>query len=104
MATLSEVKESLPIGLSDWDDDKIEGMISEGLSIARILNRAWLAKASQTSEMVDISESGSSRSMSSIHQNALRMAEYWGSIADKEDDNGASGNKSRSRTHKARRV
>ena len=104
MATLAEVQEKLPGGLDEWDSDKINGLLAEGLSSARILNRAWLAKAAATSEMVDVSESGSSRSMSGIHQNALRMAEYWGTIADKEDDQGATGNKSRSRTHRARRV
>lgn len=104
MATLDEVKEKMPSGLDDWDDEYIKGLIESGQSAARILNRAWLAKASKTAEIVDVSESGSSRSMSSIYRNAMEMAEYWGIKAEKDEEKTASGGFSRSRTHKAVRV
>lgn len=104
MATLEEVKESLPAGLDEWDDAYITALINDGVSKNRILNRAWLAKAAKTSEMVDIAESGSSRSISTIYKNAKEMADYWGALADKEENTGAEGNKSRSRSHRAVRV
>ena len=104
MATLEEVKEKLPSGLDEWDDGYINRLVAEGLSSARILNRAWLAKAAATAEMVDIAESGSSRSMSTLYKNAMEMAEYWARIADKDEDRGDTGGLSRSRTHRAVRV
>ena len=104
MAVLDDVKENLPAGLDDWTDEYISGLIASGITKNRILNRAWLAKASSASEMVDISESGSSRNISSIYKNAMDMAEYWGRLADKEEDNGSAGGKARSRTHRAVRV
>ena len=104
MAILDEVKEKMPSGLDDWDDDYINKLALDGASAARILNRAWLAKAAKTAEMVDVAESGSSRSMSTIHKNAVDMAEYWGAIADREEHKDESGGVSRSRTHRAVRV
>jgi len=104
MAVIDDIKEKMPSGLDSWTDEYILDLIGQNLTPNRILNRAWLAKASAASEMVDISESGSSRNMSTIYRNALEMAQYYGTLADKEDDTGSSGNKSRSRTHKAVRV
>lgn len=104
MAVIDEAKEGMPSGLADWTDEYIGNLITEGVSVNRILARAWFAKASSVSEMVDISESGSSRNMSGIYRNAMDMARFWSDKADKEDDNGAEGNKSRSRTHRAVRV
>ncbi len=38
----------------------------------------WEQKASSYSTLVDVSESGSSRSMSQIYKNALAQAKYYG--------------------------
>jgi hypothetical protein len=61
------------------------------------LNRAasdvWLGKAAQYAELVDVSESGSSRKLSDLHKNALTMAARYGS-----DDEAAATGARRSRT------
>ena len=104
MSLLDDVKELMPPGLEGWSDSRIQILIDEGNSKAKILSQAWNIQATKTSTLVDVSESGSTRSISTIHKNAVEMAKYWADQAAKEDDNSADGNKSRSRTHKAVRV
>lgn len=104
MALLDDVKELMPGDMPTWTDERINQLITEGLSKAKILAQAWNAKAALTAELVDISESGSTRAMSTIYKNAMEMAKYWSDLAVKEDDNSSAGGKARSRTHRAVRV
>lgn len=104
MALLDDVKELLPGDLPAWTDEKITTLINEGLSKAKILAQAWGSKAALTAELVDVSESGSTRSISTIYKNAMEMAKYWAELAAKEEDHSSAGGKSRSRSHKAVRV
>lgn len=69
-----------------WDGDKIADLLDQGLTVNGTMSRFWHAKAAETASMVDVSESGSSRSLSSIHENAVRMARYWDDRMKAEED------------------
>lgn len=45
----------------------------------------WGLKSTESVGLVDISESGSTRKMSSVHQQTLAMAEYYRGLADEGD-------------------
>lgn len=47
----------------------------------------WENVASRAATLVDVSEAGSSRSLSQIRKNALDMAQYWRKLAGLEDTN-----------------
>lgn len=80
-----KVKDLLPEE-SDWDDDKISMYLDSGESVYEVLRSYWTSKAAKLSEMIDVSESGSSRSMSRLYDNALRLAEYWDALVNKQTD------------------
>ncbi len=88
MATsLEEVKNNLPpdaIG-EGWDDDKINGLVAEGTSLERIMMTYWSGRAAATSKYVNVSESGSSRSLSDVHKQALDMLKYWTDRANRDE-------------------
>jgi hypothetical protein len=56
----------------------------------------WLEKASSAATLVDISESGSSRSMSKIHDQALAMSKQLRAQADLDTPTAASRSRTRS--------
>lgn len=60
-----------------FDDAAISAMLDAGLSTSSTILAVWSGIAGKTSTMVDVTESGSSRSLSTIHNNALAMAEWW---------------------------
>lgn len=59
-----------------YDDAQLAAMI-DASSVDSVAARLWEEKASKAATMVNISESGSSRSMGDIHKNALNMAAYF---------------------------
>lgn len=75
-AKISMVQDLLPPE-SGWDDTKVGTYLDAGLTVYGVMTQFWEAKTAQTANMIDISESGSSRSLSQIHQNAKAQAEYW---------------------------
>lgn len=68
-----------------WDDAKIETLIDALISNNRIVLQYWELTAARMSKMVDTAESGSSRKMSDLFDNAIAMAKYWKGIVEDEE-------------------
>ena len=60
-----------------FDDAAISAMLDAGLSTSKTIQAVWSGIAGKTSSMVDVQESGSSRSLSQIHSNSQAMADWW---------------------------
>lgn len=62
----------------DWDDGKISDVLTvTNLSVPQTVRQFWLERVMNTAEFIDVNESGSSRTLSTVHQNARAMLEYW---------------------------
>lgn len=88
------VKDNIPSDAAGqgWDDDKIAAIIDGGLTTSRTIRSYWSWRVANTTNLVSISESGSSRDLSKIHQQALDMLKYWDAkIVDEENDTDSSG-------------
>lgn len=87
---VGQVIDLLPVGAqigeTDWDAARVETLLDQGNSVNQLMARFWNAKAAETSMLVDISESGSSRSLSTVHENAVRMARYWDDRVKADED------------------
>lgn len=88
VTTLEDVKNNLPPEASTqgWTDPKLQGMVDAGTSLNRIMMTYWSSRAATTAKLVNVSESGSSRSLADIHKNALDMLKYWTDLARREED------------------
>lgn len=67
-----------------YDDSTLDGMIDAAGSVDEAAAVVWQEKASLYSELVDISEAGSSRKNSQLMANALEMARYYASTDDQQ--------------------
>ena len=67
-----------------FDDDTIGAMLDSGLSVTQTIQGVWSGISGKSSSMIDVQESGSSRSLSQIHTNAQAMADWWKQKADLE--------------------
>lgn len=94
------------IGETPWDRERVTALLDQGSSVNQLMSRFWNAKAAASATMVDISESGSSRSLSTIHENAVRMARYWDDRVKSDEDAALEASTTRGRVtlHRARRV
>jgi hypothetical protein len=81
---------------SGWDAGKIGALLDAGES-PKIARRYWESRMASTSELADVSESGSSRRLSQIHTSAAAMAAYYRGAETSEDPENAPGNPSFSR-------
>lgn len=87
MATPDEVAElRFKTGLAPndntyGDDDALGALIDEKGSVNAAASEIWQMKAASYSTLVNVSESGSSRSMGDLYKNALGMAQYYGGSA-----------------------
>lgn len=91
MATAEEIAAfRLLIDESDdvapYDDLALSARLDAATSEQALAKQIWLEKAASYAGMVNTSESGSSRSLSDLHKNALAMAKGFG-----EDDPTAPG-------------
>jgi len=91
MATQDEIsafKNLLPKNAADygWTDELIGQLIDDGISQNAMLLRYWDKVAADTSEYVDMSESGSSRALSQIHKSALEMAKLFQGRIEQEEN------------------
>jgi hypothetical protein len=68
-----------------FDDEAIGAMLDAGLSTTEVILAVWSGISAKTSSMVDVSESGSSRSLSQISSNARAMADWWKLKKEAED-------------------
>lgn len=79
-ADIQFVRDNLPTSTTVqaiWTDAKIGGMIDGGLLRERVLMSYWSQKAADTAELITISESGSTRELSTIHNNAVTQTQMW---------------------------
>jgi hypothetical protein len=86
------------------NDGAIGNLLDRPLTLTHAILESYRAIAAKTMMMTDISESGSTRNMSVLNQNARAMIDYWQKVADKEDLNSETEQISRFRSHRATRV
>ncbi|QNJ55326.1 hypothetical protein SEA_LITTLEFELLA_15 [Gordonia phage LittleFella] len=70
---------------ADWDDEKISAKLDSGKTVYQVVQNYWEAKAVQYHTAISISESGSSRDLSRLFDNASKLAEYWRGRAEAEE-------------------
>ena len=112
MATTEEVAAVLIVLSSDaeategFDESGIGAKLDAGLTIASIASSFWRYKAAATSELVSVSESGSTRDLGSLHKNAIAMMEYWDKQVEKERAiaDGEAPKRTRIRFHRTTRI
>lgn len=80
-ATINALR--LMIGSSDLTDQQLAVVLVETrddtgeFNLDRAAASIWRGKAAQYAELVNVSESGSSRSLGDLHKNALAMANMY---------------------------
>jgi hypothetical protein len=89
MATPQQVQELRALAaytdVEPYDDSQLSALIDDADSLERVAARLWNEKASKMATLVNISESGSSRSLGDAHKNALGMAKYYKGLADEAE-------------------
>lgn len=60
----------------EWTDVLL-GSYLDTYGVTGAAARVWSEKAANYASLVNVSESGSSRAMGSLYQNALKMAEFY---------------------------
>jgi len=90
MATQDEIKEVKDMlgssaASNGWDDEKIAELLDAGDSPVSIARRYWESQMSESTDMADIDESGSSRKLSQIFKNRAAMAAYFRGAEEAED-------------------
>ena len=83
---ISEIQDLMPGGDEDWDEAKISSYLDADKTVPECLQLFWESRASRLHTMIDISESGSSRSLSRLYDNALKLAEYWAGKVEKDKE------------------
>jgi pectin methylesterase-like acyl-CoA thioesterase len=68
-----------------WDDDKLAAAIDASETLNGAAARVWYLKAGSYANLVDVSESGSSRKLSDLHKNATEMGNLYAGLALAED-------------------
>ncbi len=78
-ADIESVKDLLPTEADGegWDTTKITIYLDAGKSIPAVLQTYWEGKVAKFHAAISISESGSSRDLSRLFENAKALAEYW---------------------------
>jgi hypothetical protein len=66
-----------PNSVEPWTDETLAGIIDDNDDLNSAALEVWEAKASSAASMVDTTESGSSRKMSQLHEQALKMIAYY---------------------------
>lgn len=75
-----------PDDSNGWTDEKLGDLIDSLTTVNAAALNVWQSKAASFSSLVDVSESGSSRSMSQLFKNAQAMATYYGGLGDGTED------------------
>jgi hypothetical protein len=70
---IDEAADALP-----YDDISLTNRLDAASSPQALGREIWLEKAAKFASLVNVSESGSSRSMSDLHKNAIAMAKALG--------------------------
>jgi hypothetical protein len=70
------------IGDTEWTDEDLDALIdAQSGNIQAAAAIVWESQAAEYSQIVDITESGSSRKMGDLFDNAMKMAAYLRSQA-----------------------
>lgn len=90
MATASDVELLRRLAnytdVEPYDDTQLSALIdAAGGSVERVASRLWNEEAARLAKLVNVSESGSSRSLGDAYKNALSMAQYLKSLADEAE-------------------
>ena len=67
-----------------YDDTQLSALIDAN-SVNRVVAQLWQEKAASQAALVNIAESGSSRSMGDAHKNSLALAKYYLGLATAEE-------------------
>jgi len=70
---------------SGWTNEKIGAALDDGDTPNEIARRYWEYRMSRSSTMADVSESGSSRKLSQIFENAKALAAYYRGASEAEN-------------------
>ena len=102
---IDQVKSNLPDDAEGdgWNDTLIGGMLDTGLSIIKTTLAFWNARVAKLSVVVDVTESGSSRQLSNLFNQAKSVRDMWLEQSNLED-NPVVTTRSRISFHKATRV
>jgi hypothetical protein len=63
-----------------WDDDQLGAVIDASATLNMAASAVWLLKAGKAASLVNVSESGSSRSLGDIQKNALSMSQQYAGL------------------------
>lgn len=78
------------IGDTEWTDEDLDQLIDEKAgNIQAAAASVWESQAASYSQIVDITESGSSRKMGDLFDNAMKMAAYFNGQANPVDTSGS---------------
>lgn len=85
-ADIAWVQSNLPLEAEalGWTTERIGEAIDAETKV-KAVRAFWAFRVAQTNEFVNISESGSSRSMEDVWKHALEMLKYWDGRSDDED-------------------
>lgn len=108
MATQEEIEAVLELLGEDYNDNgfdanRVEEFLEAGQSPNQIAAKYWEKIYTNTANFIDISESGSSRSLSAVTRNAKDLAALFRGRAEAEVPTAASG-RTGIRSHRMRRV
>jgi hypothetical protein len=78
------VKELLGADAADsgWDDNRIGEDLDSGMTANQVALAWWSYRSAKTVNLTSVSESGSSRQLREIHQNAVAMRDYFKKLVD----------------------
>lgn len=89
---LTEVQELRSmIGETELTDEQLAEIIAAKGTLNASAAYLWQARATESVGLVDISESGSTRKMSAIHEQNLAMAKMYKGLADDETPSATGG-------------
>lgn len=77
-----------PINAAPYTDAYLSGLIDAATSLDSVAGHVWATKAASYSEMVDVQEGSSKRSLGSLQANALKMAGHYSTAAGEGPDGG----------------
>lgn len=79
LVDIASVQDLLPAEAAEegWNEEKITTYLDGGKTVYQVVLQYWESITGRLYTMIDVSESGSSRSLSRLYDNAKAQAEYW---------------------------
>lgn len=91
MAIIDDLRRAVnePKGESDYNDDQLDAILAANDGdLPAAAAAVWREKAAAAAELVDLTEGASSRKLSDLSANALRMADMYQDQADSGQPSG----------------